>query len=140
MSTPEVRKPHNIELSPKQKKAFRLIFPKIQQHKESDVLLDGGARGGKTFVICLSLLLITLVPAWAGIRILIAREKYNHAVLSIWKQTLLPMIRKYFRGFFGVDESYKILTHPGARRYGSEVSMTRSAPTRFLARSLPSSF
>jgi phage terminase large subunit len=117
MATTEGRKPHRIKPSPKQKQAFRIIFPKGGKQVYTDILFDGGARGGKTFIICWAMVLACLRPEWGGMRVLIARYKYNHAVLSIWKQTLIPMVKKFFPGLFHIDESYKILTSP----FGSQI-------------------
>jgi len=111
MASIEGRKPPlHVKFSNKHLRTYKRILPPNGVRIYTDYLLDGGARAGKTFLICFLLCEIALDPAWSGIRILIAREKYNHAVLSIWKQTLVPMVKKYFAGWFTFDESYKILT------------------------------
>lgn len=53
-------------------------------------MFDGGARSGKTSLLCRYIILRAIL--YPKTRHLIGRVKFNHAKLSVWKQTLIPML------------------------------------------------
>jgi len=57
-----------------------------------NILLAGGTRSGKTFVICRTLL--HRLIRYPGARSFIARYRLAHAKATVWSQTMLPMIRE----------------------------------------------
>jgi len=60
------------------------------------ILMYGGARSGKTFLICL--MIVYRAIAYPGSRHLIARIRYSHARGSIWLDTLRDAV-----SFFGIE-------------------------------------
>lgn len=99
-------------LTARQKEALQILL----SQEYTDILFDGGSRAGKTFLVCLFLILISPI---FPVRSLIAREKYNHVILSVWLQTLMPMLKQYFYGHYEIDESHKIVRFPS----GAEIWM-----------------
>lgn len=61
------------------------------------ILGEGGARSGKTFLICRTIALRALKAP--GSRHLIGRLHFNHAKTSIWHQTWPAMMERCFPGF-----------------------------------------
>lgn len=55
-------------------------------------LLYGGARSGKSYILCKKILQRAM--DYPGSIYLIARVVYAHAKTSIWRQTLLPLLRE----------------------------------------------
>jgi len=72
-----------------------------------DILFDGAARAGKTFNILFNLVLLSL--KYPDLRILIARERLSHAISSLWLQSLIPMVDKYFHGLYEENKTQHIL-------------------------------
>lgn len=70
----------------KQRQALQLLH----SDDYSDVMLFGGRRSGKTYVITRDIIAACL--QFAFLRALIARSRLNHVKASIWNQTLLPML------------------------------------------------
>jgi phage terminase large subunit len=75
-----------------------------------DILFDGGKRAGKTVLVCYDTLELCTQIAFSGIRTLMVRECFNHAKMSLWYQTLDPMIREYFPKLFDINKSDYIIT------------------------------
>uniref|UniRef100_A0A6M3L680 Putative terminase n=1 Tax=viral metagenome TaxID=1070528 RepID=A0A6M3L680_9ZZZZ len=75
-------------LTDKQKEALLLI------RRHDRVLLSGGARSGKTHLLCEHI--IHRAYKHPGSRFLVARYRYSHAKLSVWNQTLVPMVKVIF--------------------------------------------
>ncbi len=69
-----------------QKEALQLL-----SGEASDVLLYGGARSGKSLVICAWM--IRMATRHPGSWWLIARLRFNHARSSIWQQTFIPLLK-----------------------------------------------
>jgi phage terminase large subunit len=84
----------------------------------TDILFDGGKRCGKTVLICYDFLQLATHMQFAGIRQLMVREKFNHAKMSLWYQTLQPMIRNHFPGMFTTNKTDFIIT---CKHTGSEI-------------------
>jgi len=99
-----------LKLTKKQNEAIKLIHQDIP-----NVLLYGGARSGKSYVIVADMIATALL--YPGSRQLIARLHFNHAKNSVWNETLLPILKTY------PDEIYKTnSTDLVARFYnGSEI-------------------
>jgi phage terminase large subunit len=57
----------------------------------AEYLFDGGSRAGKTFLVIMYCLLMCIKHA--GIRCLLARSIFAHAISSIWLQTLKPLLQ-----------------------------------------------
>lgn len=101
-------------LTDRQREALALLNDK------PNILLYGGARSGKTFLLtCAVILRAVLYP---GSRHLIARLRYAHAHKSIWRDTLPAAIERL--GVTGVfwHESDHYLTIPSNTQDGSGVS------------------
>lgn len=81
----------DVKLNPKQAKAWELL----KSDDKIYILLDGGARSGKSFVIVLDIIQRAL--EYKESRHLIARLRFNHAKTSIWHETLRPLLRKFPR-------------------------------------------
>jgi PBSX family phage terminase large subunit len=79
-----------VTLTKKQKKAYKTIF----SNQYTEILFDGAARAGKTYLIIYCLIIYSIL--FPGIRILITRAQLSHAISSIWLQTLLPLLETYF--------------------------------------------
>lgn len=75
-----------IRATERQVEAWELL-----QGKATSVLLDGGARSGKSFIIIVALL--DRAQKFPGSRHLVARYRLAHAKTSIWHETMLPLIR-----------------------------------------------
>ena len=78
-------------------------------------LFDGSARCGKTYAIIKFLLAYGYHHK--GIRILVARYRFNHAKASVWEQTLLPILGKQYAGHYEVNRSDYIITF----EWGTEI-------------------
>lgn len=64
----------------------------INDPERSFILLYGAARSGKTALICRYLILTA--TKYPGVRLLVGRFRFNHAKLSVWMQTLMPMVKQ----------------------------------------------
>jgi len=60
------------------------------------VLLDGGARSGKSWIIAIHMINIAL--EFPNTRQLVARFRFNTAKKTIWMQTFLPLVRMILPG------------------------------------------
>jgi PBSX family phage terminase large subunit len=90
----------------------QLIGREILHNPEyTDILFDGGKRAGKTVLICYDSLELCCQLEYSGIRILMIRESFNHAKLSLWYQTLEPMIRDFFPNCFDINKTDFIITN-----------------------------
>jgi len=78
----------DIILNPKQEEAWKLL----QNPDKIYVLLDGGARSGKSFVIALDIIQRAL--DYPQSRHLISRLRFNHAKTSIWHETVKYILRQ----------------------------------------------
>ena len=76
-----------LNYTDKQSEAYRLIT----ESKAQNILLYGGARSGKSFVIA-SLLLYWALH-YPGLRILVARFRLSHAKSTIWHQTVIDLMK-----------------------------------------------
>jgi phage terminase large subunit len=135
-------------MTAKQTEAWRLL-----SGPANAVLLDGGARSGKSFVLCTSL--IDRAQTFAGSRHLIARYRLAHAKSSIWHETLFPLLREapgwlvhpgepyaefengseiWIGGFDDPERIEKILGHEYATIYENEISQI-SYEAHLMARS-----
>lgn len=76
-----------VELNPKQKQAWALL----QRNDKIYVLLDGGARSGKSFVVALNQ--IVLARKFPNTRHLVARLHFSDAKTSIWHETYRPLMK-----------------------------------------------
>jgi len=88
--TQEEKDFHFKKLTDKQEHARDII----RQNKYREILFDGGARSGKTFLIVMIFIVFGLL--FPGMRMLVARLRFAHAKASIWKQTLMPMVKACF--------------------------------------------
>lgn len=91
-------------LTEKQKQGREVLLKK----DKTEILFDGGARAGKTFLVCLYAILVCI--RYSGIRVLFARLRFNHAKQSIWVQTLIPLLRGTFPGYFKENRTDWIIT------------------------------
>lgn len=84
-----------------------------------ELLYDGGARSGKTYLICLAIW--DRATNYPESRHLIARYRLNHMTGSVWKQTLIPQMKEFFpKGGCSINEQEKIITLPnGATIWGA---------------------
>ena len=78
-----------IDLTDRQSQALDLLSTRDR------VLLYGGSRSGKTVVILIRLLLLMLEHP--GVRMFAGRWRAVHAKMSLWEQTLLPLLRERLR-------------------------------------------
>ncbi len=86
-----------------------------------EICYDGGARSGKTYLVILAI----ISRAWliAESRHLVARYRLNHLKMSLWRQTLIPILKK--NGFregidYKINESDLIITFAnGSEIYGA---------------------
>lgn len=67
-----------------------------------EILLDGGSRSGKTFLIVFFIILLCSIYP---IRVLIARLRFNHAKNSLWAQTLIPFLETNFKGHYEINKT-----------------------------------
>jgi len=88
-----------LTLTKKQAKALDLL----NNSKLIYYLFDGSARCGKTYAIIK--FLCAYGYKYQGIRILIARYRFNHAKASVWEQTLLPLLKAQYDGHYTVNKS-----------------------------------
>ena len=65
----------------------------LQNKSKKYFLFDGGARAGKTWLVCRIIIIRAL--KYRGTKHLMGRFRLKHAKSSVWKQTLLPMLRMY---------------------------------------------
>jgi len=77
-----------IRLNPKQQLAWKLL----QNPDKIYVLLDGGARSGKSFDIALNQIL--LARDFPNTRHLVARLRFSTAKNSIWHETYRPLMHR----------------------------------------------
>lgn len=128
-----------VNFTSKQREALKIIGGRARY-----ILLYGGARSGKSFVICRKIIHRAL--KYPGARFLIARLRYAHAKTSIFRQTLVPLAQKlvpmddykinwsdYYIKFFNESEIWlggfddkdridKLLGHEYLDVYPNEVS------------------
>lgn len=86
-----------------------------------EICYDGGARSGKTYLVILAI----ISRAWLipESRHLVARYRLNHLKMSLWRQTLIPILKK--NGFregidYTINESDLIITFAnGSEIYGA---------------------
>lgn len=95
----------------KQKKALKAL----NDNSKIFYLFDGSSRSGKTFLYCAWLIAYSFV--YKGISILIARYHFNNAKATIWNQTLIPMLKAYFKGQFDINKTDYIITF----KWGSSI-------------------
>lgn len=76
------------QLTERQREALKLM-----RGRAIYTLLYGGARSGKSFIICRKIL--HRAKKYEDARFLIARLRFSHAKTSIWNQTLVPMLQHY---------------------------------------------
>lgn len=88
------------------------------QHKTPlEICYDGGARSGKTWYICFAIIQRALRNP--GSRHLISRLRGNHLEVSVWRQTLLPLLKEIARGHYRIDKVYRTITfHNGSEIMG----------------------
>lgn len=77
----------DIQWTDKQREALELLSDSKYRH----VMLYGGARSGKTFLLCAAIVARALL--YPESRHLIARLRFAHAKLSIWLDTLPKVLR-----------------------------------------------
>lgn len=78
-----------MKLTEKQKEANVLLADKRYKF----YLFEGGARSGKTYLICRWKIIRRLkYPKSRGI---ILRYRFNHLKMSVWLQTYVPLLREY---------------------------------------------
>lgn len=97
-------------LSPKQEQAISdWTNPNIRE-----ICYDGGARSGKTFFTVTAI--VNRALAFSNSRHLIARYRLNHMTLTVWMQTLIPMLKQSLPdSVYSVDSQLKIVTfHNGS--------------------------
>jgi PBSX family phage terminase large subunit len=82
-----VKTDFKVNLTDRQELGRRIL---MEQNHYTDIMFDGGARSGKTFLIVLCLIFYLI--AFPGIRILASRMMLSHAIASLWKQTIIPLI------------------------------------------------
>lgn len=95
----------NIVYSPKQIAAAS----EWQDPLISEILYDGGARCGKTWLICHAF--ISRAINNPNSRWLIGRYRYNHMITTVWMQTLLPLLKLHFpeKKLYEIDNKYTII-------------------------------
>lgn len=94
---------------------FKYSDKQIQASKEwldpaiSEILYDGGARCGKTWLICHAF--ISRAINNPNSRWLIGRYRYNHMITTVWMQTLLPLLKLHFpeKKLYEIDNKYTII-------------------------------
>ena len=79
----------SLDYTRRQREAMRLLTNK----KYKFVQFYGGSRSGKTALIVEAILILCL--KYAGSKHLIARYSLANARKTIWKQTIMPMIKRY---------------------------------------------
>jgi PBSX family phage terminase large subunit len=100
------------KLNDKQIAALELLL----LNKYREILFDGGSRAGKTFLILKFFIICCL--KYPEIRFLAGRLIFAHAKASLWKQTLVPMLKNLFSDSgCKINESDFIVTFPN----GSEI-------------------
>jgi len=75
-----------VDLTRKQCEGWELL-----NNDKRNVLLYGGARSGKSYVIACWLIHCSLT--YPGLRTLIARLRFSHAKTSIWHETVIPIMK-----------------------------------------------
>jgi PBSX family phage terminase large subunit len=85
-----------LKFNPKQE----IVFPELLRNEYDEILLDGGSRSGKSFVLCM------LIDYWCrlfystSLRVLICRSKFIDCKSTILEQTFIPVLEKFFKGYF----------------------------------------
>ena len=87
-----------LTLTTKQAQAIDLL-----KGKALHVLLYGGARSGKTVAFLMAILYRAL--DYPGSRHLVARWRYNHAKTSIWRESLIPILKNHAPGLYTLYEA-----------------------------------
>jgi len=77
-----------LKLNPRQTEAIQLL----NNPEKTFYLLYGAARSGKTMLICRYYILTAI--KYPGCRLLLGRFRFNHAKLSVWVQTLMPLVKE----------------------------------------------
>ena len=92
-------------LSPKQELAISdWTSPKIRE-----VCYDGGARSGKTYYTIVAI--VNRALAFPNSRHLVARYRLNHMTLTVWMQTLMPILKMNLPDdAYSIDNQLKIIT------------------------------
>lgn len=78
-----------IKLTEKQREANRLLASKAR-----NIMLRGGSRSGKTFVLCRAIIQRAINAP--GSRHVIFRFRFNHAKTSVWSDTLPKVLKLCF--------------------------------------------
>jgi PBSX family phage terminase large subunit len=74
-----------------------------------EICYDGGARSGKTYYTIVAILNRAL--AFPNSRHLVARYRLNHMTLTVWMQTLMPILKANLPdNAYEIDNQLKILT------------------------------
>jgi len=79
---------NDFKKTPKQIEATRLMADK------QEILLEGGSRSGKSFIIIRNIILRAL--KYPGTRHLIVRFRFNHVKQSIWYGTIQDVMKIAF--------------------------------------------
>jgi len=85
-----------LKFNPKQE----IVFPELLRNEYDEILLDGGSRSGKTFLVCMLLDYWCRIFRNEGLRILICRSKLIDCKATILEQTFIPILQNFFAGFF----------------------------------------
>ena len=88
-----------MKLTKKQKFALDLL----SDNSKIFYLFDGSSRSGKTVILIKFICIYAF--AFPGINILIARYRFNHAKASVWTQTLLPILKSQYDGYYNINKS-----------------------------------
>ena len=77
--------------------------------QKRELCYDGGARSGKTYFVIYCI--VTRAILYPESRHLIARFRLNHMTLTVWMQTLLPILKLYLpENAYSIDNQLKIVT------------------------------
>lgn len=80
-----IQTPSTFKLTPKQREALKLLANKDLR----EIMLYGGSRSGKTFLLCWALF---IRAAKTKSRHVILRKNFNHAKRSLWLDTIPKML------------------------------------------------
>jgi len=84
----------DFKYTDKQYKLLEILRDKTKRF----ILVDGGSRSGKT--VGLVRWMIIRCIKYPGTRRLLARKSKQSCKISIWTQTLLPMLSQYYKGIY----------------------------------------
>lgn len=84
----------------------KIALKRLNEKTKIYYLLEGGSRSGKTYLVCRYL--VMRACRYANTRHLICRQSKTSCVATVWRQTLMEVL-KDFKGVWSEDKSNRII-------------------------------